>query len=188
MSDRAHAAAFFIGGAVYMTLIGGVKYAQGESFGLLATIGSFLFGALLGSLAVTPSKRLTKEVIFIGGGLYLLWTILNPVQNLGDNLLVNSAAFWSFIAITIIVLERELLNTLLRSLGRKEHYTPGFIGSIMLLVILHVTGAWTAMGEWMSDNQLLTSLLLLGWFGILYFIISRGLTKTAQSLARRLGG
>jgi hypothetical protein len=164
---------FIIAGLVVMSLITGIKYLTSTEFGIVGLLLTFIYGGLLGNLAISKHTSLMKNLVFFSFIFYVIWSFLNPITIAGDNIIINKIELWVVILIGIILLEREILNSIARILKKPQKLMPAFFGTLALFVLLSVSGVDKFINLLISDYWYIGAPLLAIWLLYLYFFIGK---------------
>lgn len=179
---------FFLSGAVFMTVIAGIKYATQTDIGLVSLLVSFAFGGVVGLLAVSKKDTFLKDAVFVGAFAWLLWAFLTPVQTVGNSWVVQKTELLAIITVVIIFLEQDFLN-LIRRLNHKEsRFGVGFVGILALTIFLSISGLSQVFFEWISQSWYVLLGVFLGWLVFLYVLINKGFRKLFGRITNKLEG
>ena len=177
---------FFITGVLFMLLIAGIQLLVKTPIGLFGLLSSFLFGGLVGILAVTEKTSFLKDLVFFAAFAWILWAMLNPVQTVGDNLVIQSTSLLAIITFVVVFVERDIINSINRIRHKPAKFGVGFFGIILTYAFFFKTALGQMITEFMAVHWYISLGLILVWLVFLYFIISKNITRIANLLLTRI--
>lgn len=175
---------FFISGAIFMVVMAAINYAVMQNMTVWNLLINFLFGGLVGHLAMSKKDTFLKNTVFIAAVAWIIWALLNPIDTVGGNLIIKKTELMAIIAFVIILVEREFVNSIRRMKDKPAKFRVGFFGAIAILILLGVSGINSAVGEFLGKHWYVLLALLLGWFIFLFIM----LTKKFGSITNKLAG
>jgi hypothetical protein len=176
---------FFSTGIIFMLLIAGIKYLSKTDIGFASLMVTFLFGGVVGLLAMTPKDSFIKNVVFIFTFAWLIWAFLSPVSVVGDNWVVKSTELLAIITIVVIFLEKEFWNSFNRMRNKPARFGIGFVGSIFLAILISKFGLFQAFFSLLNKHWALWVGFVLLWVIFLFFLVTRSLSKLIKKLGKR---
>jgi hypothetical protein len=138
---------------------------------------SFLFGGVVGLLALTEKDTFLKDLVFIGAFAWLIWALLNPISTVGGNWVVKKTELLAIIAVVVIFIERDFWNIFNRLRKKKGKFGIGLLGVIALMIFLSVSGLSGLLFDWLGKNTIVLIIIVLAWFAFLYVMINKGVKK-----------
>jgi hypothetical protein len=182
--DKFNLTIFFISGILFMSFISAIKYGNNVEFGLFATMLTFLYGGIVGNLAITRHTSFVKNLSFFGALFFTLWTALNPVQAVNNIISIKSTEFQVIILLAIIFFEEEVLNTFRKMRNKPTSYIPGFIGIFAVIWILSEVGVMQSITEFIFKSWKIGLLALIVWWGFLINLALKNLDGIATKLKK----
>jgi len=175
-----------IGAAIFAIIIGAIKYSTQTNITFGGLLVAAIFGGVVSLLAFSKKSGFTKNLVFILALVWIIWAALNPIQTVGGNWVINKTALLLIGAIFIILLEQDAVNSIREDIHKKPRMAIGFFGSLALLLFFTISHVLDPLFLWLGQHLWVLSAVLLIWFAILYFVISKTLNKAGTGIISRL--
>lgn len=179
--DKHSETTFYITGILFMIVVSTIKYLTNTEMSITALLASFIFGGVVGLLATTKKDSFLKNVVFIAAIAWLIWAMLNPITTIGNSLVIKQTELLAIIAFVVIMLERDILNSINRTRHKPIHFGIGIFGITAIFYFLNSTTFWK---ELMSGAGYLYYLIamILGSLIYLYVRLKKVLGKASNSI------
>lgn len=179
--------AFLISGLIFMIVIASIKYAVMQPSSPMALIISFLFGGLVGHVAMSKKDSFLKNIVFIGAVTWIIWAILNPIDSVAGNLIIKQTEIMAIIAFVIILVEQEFVNSIRRMNSKPTKLRIGFLGLIALFILFNVSGLQKMVTTWLGQHWEIGVIVLLLWIIFLFIFLSTKGVKLGKKLFNKIG-
>jgi hypothetical protein len=180
---------FSISGVVLVLLITALRYfAGGNDTSMGLTLLIFVYGGIVGILAMSPHTSFIKNMLFGSVVGLIIWSFLAPVSSIGNTTVFKNLEFWLFIVLGIAFFERQVWNSIGRMMNRPASSSLGLLGNILILIWFMNSPLWGQLRDWMSSHWYFFTIGLLIWWIVLYFLFSKALAVASGQISGYYGG
>ncbi len=185
-ADNKFYLSFAIGGLLMALIFGGLKYINNESMGIISTMITFLYGGFVTQMLLRKKKSLSRDMTIGSVLVMFLWLLFTPISTSGGTFLVKKVEFIGIITIIVVLLERNFLNAILRHIKKKEQIHPGFIGNLLILTFLIISGISERIGVLFQQYWWLVLVWIVGLLLFMYHLVTKNLSKIVIVIKKRI--